>query len=73
MTGSDEADGPLEVFINMWKSVILKGESLEGIEVKREGERKRKKTEVEWLSFSRYVQLDGEDERLMMTCTQGQL
>lgn len=53
--------------------MILKGESLEGIEVKREGERKRKKTEVEWLSFSRYVQLDGEDERLMMTCTQGQL
>lgn len=45
----------------MWKYVIFKGESLEYIEVKREGERKRKKTEVMSLSFPHYVQLDEED------------
>lgn len=47
----------------MWKSEILKDESLEDSEVKR-GERKRKKTEV-MLSLPHHVQLDEEDGRLM--------
>lgn len=51
--------------------MIFKGESLEYIEVKREGERKRKKTEV-MLSFPHYVQLDEEDGRLM-AYIQGQM